>query len=441
MAGVWSIGGHGLSHVIRLGSNLIMTRLLVPEMFGIMAIAHIVMVGLALFTDTGAQLSIIRSKRGEEAIFQNTVWCIQIIRGVIIWFMALLLAYCLFLLNEISWFRDNTVYSNPSLPFVISAVSFTAVITGFQSTRQVVAARNFDQKYIVFVELASLLVTIICMIIWAFVDRSIWALVAGALIGSVSKVIFSYTLVPGINNRWEWDKKVLSEVYHFGKWIFLSSILGFLFVNGDRLLLGGLISSDMLGIYSIAFMILSTLQGIASRITDAVIFPVFSVAIRDEDDQAKEIYYKYRVWLDSIFLFIVGFLTIAGGLIIELLYDERYQEAGDLLPILSLIIIAQRYNIADQYYLAIGKPKLPLILATIRIIVLYSSVPLSFQLFGFIGVVWAIVLSYFASVPYAIYLTSKYIFLDFKRELITIPLFIIGVFSGKLVLLLVEKLI
>ena len=52
-AGGWTVAGFGLSQVIRFGSNLLMTRILVPEMFGVMAIALMVMYGLALFSDVG----------------------------------------------------------------------------------------------------------------------------------------------------------------------------------------------------------------------------------------------------------------------------------------------------------------------------------------------------------------------------------------------------
>ena len=50
-AGIWSIGGYGVAEALRLVSNLVLTRILAPEMFGIMAIANLIMIGLALFSD------------------------------------------------------------------------------------------------------------------------------------------------------------------------------------------------------------------------------------------------------------------------------------------------------------------------------------------------------------------------------------------------------
>ena len=60
-ASIWTLGGHAAGQAMRLGTNLIMTRLLVPEMFGVMSIVTVVIVGLAcksaskaaLFEDAG----------------------------------------------------------------------------------------------------------------------------------------------------------------------------------------------------------------------------------------------------------------------------------------------------------------------------------------------------------------------------------------------------
>jgi O-antigen/teichoic acid export membrane protein len=66
IAGGWSVAGYGLSQAIRLGSNLLMTRLLVPDMFGLMAIAGTLMVGLAMFSDVGLRQSVVTSMAGLE---------------------------------------------------------------------------------------------------------------------------------------------------------------------------------------------------------------------------------------------------------------------------------------------------------------------------------------------------------------------------------------
>src|SRR6266571_1268363 len=134
-AGVWSLAGYGLSQAIRFGSNLLMTRLLVPEMFGVMAIATTVMVGLAMFSDVGLKQSVIQSKRGNDPDFLNTAWVIQILRGFVLWVFAICVSLLIFLADRIGMVPKDTVYADPILPYVIAILSITAVIGGFQSTK------------------------------------------------------------------------------------------------------------------------------------------------------------------------------------------------------------------------------------------------------------------------------------------------------------------
>ncbi len=99
-AGLWTIGGHALSQVIRLASNLILTRLLVPEMFGLMTLANLLLVGVWLFSDLGLKQSVVQSSRGHEPTFLNTAWVVQIVRGIVMWLMALLVALGVYIMGK-----------------------------------------------------------------------------------------------------------------------------------------------------------------------------------------------------------------------------------------------------------------------------------------------------------------------------------------------------
>ena len=88
-AGFWSLAGYGFNQALRFGSNLLMTRLLVPEMFGVMTIAYVVMTGLAMFSDLGLRPSVVQSKRGSDPVFLNTAWATQILRGLLLGVLAL----------------------------------------------------------------------------------------------------------------------------------------------------------------------------------------------------------------------------------------------------------------------------------------------------------------------------------------------------------------
>ena len=161
------------------------------------------------------------------------------------------------------------------------------------------------------------------------------------------------------------------EIFHFGKWIFLTSILGFLAISGDRLILGWLIDPAMLGLYSIALLMIGALQEIFSKLAGNVAFPAFSEVVRQRPFELARVYYKFRLPLDVASLLATGLLFSSGHHLIDLLYDERYRAAGHMLEILSIGIFEVRYSLAGQCYMAMGLPRL---LAPIIAVRLFAAV-------------------------------------------------------------------
>ena len=49
----WTVANYGLSQALRFGSNLILTRLLFPDLFGLISLVNVILLGLCLFSDIG----------------------------------------------------------------------------------------------------------------------------------------------------------------------------------------------------------------------------------------------------------------------------------------------------------------------------------------------------------------------------------------------------
>ena len=90
---LWTVMGFGGSQFVRLLSNLLLTRLLLPEVFGVMALVQVVLQGLQMLSDAGISTSVVRSNQGDDPDYLNTAWTLQVIRGVLIWFVSCVLAY------------------------------------------------------------------------------------------------------------------------------------------------------------------------------------------------------------------------------------------------------------------------------------------------------------------------------------------------------------
>src|SRR5712675_1262901 len=89
----WTTFGFGGQKLIQLVSNLVLTRLLFPEAFGLMALANVILLGLGMFSDLGIKPSIVQHEQGDSEKFLNTAWTIQILRGLSVWLAACVLAY------------------------------------------------------------------------------------------------------------------------------------------------------------------------------------------------------------------------------------------------------------------------------------------------------------------------------------------------------------
>jgi len=119
----WSFSGYVLQQMLRLAGNLVLTRLLFPEAFGLMALVNIFLQGLAMFSDLGLGPSIIQNPRGTEPDFLNTAWTVQVIRGFVLCACALLLGWPL-----------ACFYKQSELAFLLPVAGVSAVISGLQST-------------------------------------------------------------------------------------------------------------------------------------------------------------------------------------------------------------------------------------------------------------------------------------------------------------------
>lgn len=439
-AGTWMIGGNFVSQALRLASSLIVTRLLVPEMFGVMALANVLMIGMQMLSDLGLKQNIIQSRQGGSTAFLNTAWTVQIVRGAAICLLTLIAAAAIYGANAFHLAPANSVYSDRHLPWVVGVLSLNALITGFESTKWATANRNLALGRIITLDLFCNFAGAALMVGWAWLDRSIWALVFGTLFTSALRMSLSHLALPGDPNRLCWDNKSLHEILHFGKWVFLSSILGFLASSGDRLLLGGLVGTETLGVYSIAFMMVGAVQGILVQIGGSVAFPALSEVVRERREELRRVYYRLRQPLDIVTLLSMGGFFALGELLIQLLYDDRYLQAGHMIEILCIGLFEVRYTVANQCFMALGMPKLLSPIIALRLLALFGLMPLSFAWWGLDGALWIAGGSALFTLPVIFYFKIKHSLFDLKRELVVLPLIGIGFAVGYLVDLAVRHL-
>ena len=270
-------------YALRLGSNLILSRLLVPESFGLMLLVSVLMTGLAMFSDVGISAIVVQSRRGDEPGFLNTVWTIQVIRGAVLTAFACLLA-----------FPMAHFYGIPELRELIWAASLTALISGFNSIAMVSLQRHLQIKRHAIIEVSGQVWSTSATITLGLLYPTVWALVIGGLIGSLGRLVLTHAMTPEFRCRFKWERSSVSDLFDFGKWIFISSILFFLAGQSDRLIFGQLFSIGNLGVFSFAMVIATIPTQIIWRIGSAVVFPALSRR-RESETGLVPIYRRARL--------------------------------------------------------------------------------------------------------------------------------------------------
>lgn len=416
---------------MRLGGNLVMARLLMPEMFGIMVIATTVAVVLGLLSDMGLRQNIIQSKRGNDPVFLNTAWTMQIFRGFVLFGVSLLVAGFAWYAQVINLSPAGSTYAAPELPLVLAVTGFSAVINGFQSTKLALAFRSFQQNKVVLTELAAQIVGLLVMLGIGYFTGSIWSLVAAGLVAAMVSTVLGHLWLEGPSNRLHWDSSALKELIAFGRWVLLSSAVGVLAAHGDRIWFGGSMSATELGVYSIAVLILGAIQTGVHKLAEAVVLPAFSEAARSGDaGRLRVLYYRFRFVLDFVLLFACGLLLTISPLIIGLLYDERYAQAGNMLAILSLSFFTLRFVLVHQLWMALGLTKYQAMDNLIRAVSLWTLLPLLLAVGGTSYAIFGVALHALPTVVLIFYINRRLGFLDIKRELLVLPMLGVGALCG-----------
>lgn len=374
---VWTLMGYGSSQCLRLGANLCLTRLLVPEMFGLMGLVNVFILGLILFSDIGIAPSIIQHERGDEADFLNSAWTLQIIRGFLLWLCCFLLA-----------FPVAQFYGEPQLTWLIPIVGLTTVISGFNSTALFTFQRRINLGKLTLFELGIQSCSLCVMLTWAWFHPSIWALVAGNLVSESLKMILSHRLIPGSNNRLAWDQKAIADIFAFGKWIFVSTALTFLAAQTDRLILGKLLTFKLLGIYNVALIFAELPKMVMMKIGNQVIFPVISRQVNLPRSELRQKILDQRMLVLLVATPLLAILVGFGDFLILGLYDRRYEDAAWMLPILALgiwpnLLVAT----ISPALLAIGQPLYAAWGNFFKFCYMAIALPLGFFLWGVPGAI------------------------------------------------------
>ena len=377
----WAFVSYGSNSAVRIIGNVVLTRLLAPQIFGIMVIVNTLRTGMELLSDIGVGQSIVADRRGEDPDFYATAWTLQVARGLILTVLFALAAIPL-----------AALYGGGILLPVMQVSALFLLITGFQSVGRYIALRQQRLRRLALLEIGVQSAVMAAQVALAWVWPTVWALVIGALIGAIMTTLASYRIVPGLVMRFRVHRPSVHAIVHFSKWIFLSSIVYFAASNFDRLYLGTVVPLAVLGVFGIARGLADVFASLINQLGNMVLFPAIAQARLGGVDIRTKLG-ELRAPLLAAAGFLIAALIAVSDTLVTFLYDARYHDAAFMLPVLAgglwFTVLA---TVGEAVLLGIGRPVYAALANSAKFAWLIAMVPIGIGTAGITGAVLAIAL-------------------------------------------------
>ncbi len=381
------IGSYGLAMALRLGGSVVLTRLFAPEYFGLMNLLTTIMVGLLLISHIGLQDSVIQNPRGDEPAFLNTAWTLQVIRGAVIFLITIPLAW------PIAHFYPE-IGSRPHLIWVLPVLGFGCFLAGLTSPNLLHLSRHIGLGRLSALESGTQVFQLLITIVWAYYWRSIWVLAWSRVVAEFARSLVSYFMHPQLRPRFTWDKPIVRELVHFGRWILIGTALNFLALQSDRLILGKLTTMQMLGIYGIAFTLSDVPRQIILQFSSRVGFPFIAKFIDRPRPEFRSIVLKYRMPALLVGAAMLVAVVCFGDVFIVHVFDKRYHEAAWMVAIFAVgLWHTMLYSTISPAIMALQKSHYNAVAYAVYCVALFIALPLGFHYWGMVGAVIAVAAS------------------------------------------------
>ncbi len=408
----WLTIEYVIGQALRLVSNVIISRILFPEAFGIMALVMVFLQGLEMLSDVGIRGAIIKSDNREEPTFLDTAWTIQVVRGCILFIAVLPLAPI---------YAQS--FNEPQLVGLIMASAAINLIHGISPTKGILAGIAMQHKLLVSIRLIAVIAGTVATIISALLTHSIWSFILGAAVTNIVRVSLLYTIVPGRLNRFRFNKTASKDIFGFSMWVFMSSAASFGVNQLDKIIIGNFLGVKMLGLYNVAFFISSAPKLLFDSINSRIGQPLYSTKSNASLDKIQK-FQAVSIGGASLALLIMSLIS---PFIIQFLYDERYIISAYISPFIAISLIPSiltaTYSIA---LLAKGASRL---VTTYMLIKFSIQLPLMYILiskYHLLGMIIALPLTEVLAYPVLIYYSKKHAYTNFKFDAFLFTAWLLG---------------
>lgn len=325
-AGIWVAATRTVMLLLSAVRLIVLARLLEKNDFGLMGVALLLIDTLNTFSQAGFNEALIR-ERSDIRSYLDTAWTTGILRGL------LLYALLFFLAPVMAGLKVDPEQSGTAV-MVIRTVGLTLIINPLTNIGTIFFTREMRFSKTFIMQTANRLLSILTSIAVAVVFRNVWALVAGVVLGSALGSVLSYFLHayrPRL--RLEWDK--FQQMWSFGRWVFVSTVIGFLMTEGDDFFVWFYLGVTELAVYRLAYHFANMPATEITRLINQVSFPAFA-KLQDDLPRLKDAFLKVQLMTALITMPVAGLIMMLAPDFVKLFLGDKWLTAAVPMQILSI---------------------------------------------------------------------------------------------------------
>ncbi|MGI9420820.1 MAG: lipopolysaccharide biosynthesis protein [Geminicoccaceae bacterium] len=372
----WMVAMRLVVRCASLINMMVLARLLVPEDFGLIAMAMIFVGAVDIFSEFNFDVALIRKQNADRADY-DTAWTLSIIRGCVVALILLALAM-----------PAADLFEEPRLSMLIVGLSAPSLLVGFQNIGVVDFRKSLDFRrdflFMASGKVAAVVVTIGLALVW----QNYWALVGGMIGGKLWRVGASYIMHPFRPRlslaRWR-------ELFAFTKWLLLHNILLYCRNRADRLVIGKMLGAVTLGVYTLAFDLANLVTSELMAPIRRALYPGYA-RIAGQPGQMRSLFvdiFALTLWIGAPIPIVIGLLAEP---LVGLLLGSGW---GDVVPITQLLVIAGFFTLlssgSQPIYLATGRPEIQTMLMGLSVLLLLPALLVGVSLLGATGAAIALI--------------------------------------------------
>lgn len=338
--------GNVAEQLLRFGRNILLTRLLAPEVFGTMAIVLSISSAIESFTEIGVKEAVIQNPNGSDRRYINAAWWLAFGRALSMY--AVIFAAAPFVAQ---------FYKRPELAGLLRIALLSVLFIGCMSSGSFRVLKEMKFRDWAIVWHGGGIIGITATIVFAVVIRSVWALILGFVAESAAKCVISYILCP-FRPRLPVDKRCGSELLRFSRRVFGLPLLNFIFMRTDIFVLGRMKSATVLGLYAMGIYLAQVPIGFFMNLLGQILLPALS-ALQGNRERVKRTFLGITLVLASVTLPLLVFAFAYGKSLLTVVYGQSYSTVALAFSLAAAMSVLNIVNgqITIVFY-ASGDPQL-----------------------------------------------------------------------------------